>query len=358
MESIYLYLARKASNELILDSLKQKPIDIPVAETSLKNVTSRHNLYAILPTSLDKITAGLHPLTLPGVQVPYYNNSYYAIHDALHNDYNEMGPQISVICQVKNTRKLHPVDPACLHIGTATLNRQDVLQECLVVSDASKQSTYAVNTTNLNAQQYAALAHIIKEGANKDVVQQCINAMREKDVTQIQPHIKNLLNKAEDIMIENATQAYFPNLVYASQSKQVGLQELVKIANECSPNQEVAMQAAETLWKQISTSISDKMQARYGEFRDTVMKAAERGSVRQALEEGCKMLASKSTYMERVAIKNALNSVELKVAVESQYAQTPENYLVDSINISETSDVHDYFDSHEEECLCDEDELE
>ena len=161
--------------EYINDLLQQKPIDIPVAETSLKNVTSGHNLYAILPTSLDKMTAGLHPLTQPGVQVPYYNNSYYAISDALHNNSNEAGLQISMICQVKNTRKLQPADNACLHIGTATLNRQDVLQECLVVSETSKQATYAVNTTNLNAQQYAALAHIIKEGANKDVVQQCID---------------------------------------------------------------------------------------------------------------------------------------------------------------------------------------
>lgn len=131
--------------------------------------TNCEKLYGALPVSVATLQAGLHPLTQPGVTIPYFYDFNSAMEHALNISAQAGGTvggmQIGITCLMSpeyaapNLTPYHPV-----LVGTGTLPRADVAQVYTTVRNPETNETHTFDTTGLSAAEYKTIIACIASG--------------------------------------------------------------------------------------------------------------------------------------------------------------------------------------------------
>lgn len=283
-------------------------------------------MYAALPASIASIESGLHPLTLPGQQVPYFGSHIFAEQFASRGS---TPVSMTITCKVPETLTLQDYtleDLTC--IGLSTLPRNAVQEVYTMIRDGSH--TYTLDTTGLNLQQYQMLATLAKQQAEPEVVQQCVQAWQHS-IKDLNPEIIHLLNQLEDASLMEAARnsESFSDLLATSQIMQSVVARIATMnlngerdnqGKADVPNDIHTQQVnstIDTFWTELMKSASQRTDAKFGEFHEKVTQAARTESIRDAMLTGCDWLRSQAAFLDRNAIDKAWKSDAVQAQLDS-----------------------------------------
>ena len=272
--------------------------------------SNQNDVYALLPGDIVSIATRQHPMTLPGISVPYYTSMSAATHEVMRQGLQQGFADMRVICQLQAPKQLEPVDKNAAYAGNAVLPRGAVQAEYTVIRNADSATYYTLDTTGLNAQQYGTLARLASMGLDSAVMQQCVDTFKGQVAPQVYRHVFHLFQKAEQEFIFAATHPHKILTADTPNPHTTELQQLVNAINKTDyGTTSVALRAADALWNEFYNSGTFKISKDlYVPFHETVKKASEKGNATDALVAGCKILTNNVPYVVRAAVEKAFNS--------------------------------------------------
>jgi hypothetical protein len=128
----------------------------PALEYGERVKTSNEPLYGVLPVSPETLKQGLHPLTQPGVHVPYFYDFQSAADHALSLSEKAGGTvggmQVGVTFLARSEHSIGKYTPEHLTmVGSGSVKPTEVAQIYLTIKNPDTHETHTFDTTGLSA---------------------------------------------------------------------------------------------------------------------------------------------------------------------------------------------------------------
>lgn len=343
----------------------------PRVENGERVNTGNEPVYGVLPASPNTLQQGIHPLTQPGITIPYfydfYSASEHALHISEHADGTVGGLQVGITFLAKSDASIknYTFDHLTM-AGTGPVIPSEVAQVYMTVRNPETYETHTFDTTGLPASGYTTLMFALKDGVDLNQLSAIIEAVKgHETLHQIYQQAATLQQyatpeKQESLRQQREAMAHLRGDIVDARIERYGMDTSLasrmhdimtkftetltgraqqnKPAFDAQTHRENINQMITEFWNALNPT--QRLETKYSEFHDKVTQVSKNADAQDALEAGAAWLRSQSTFLERRAITQALQSPEVQKAVS--IARATQESKFDKVSFANLGDLlHD-----------------
>lgn len=336
----------------------------PTLEYGERVNTGNEPVYGVLPVSPETLKQGLHPLTQPGVHVPYFYDFQSAADHALSLSEKAGGTvggmQVGVTFLARSEQSIGKYTPEHLTmVGSGSVKPTEVAQVYLTIKNPDTHETHTFDTTGLSAQGYASVVQALESFSQHEILPSVVQGVIEHEQLHDAYATMNAMEKAhqhqqetrdimaqlngniQDVSIERvsfdlkAAHQHFQGMMEKFVASIRGTPENPTEPFDAQAHRANVGNMIAEFWKKLNPS--DRLSSKYNDFHDKVMQVARNADAGDALVAGATWLRSQSTYLDRIAINKALEAPGVKAAVET--ARTTQEPRFDKLPMATLGDI-------------------